>query len=252
MSKIELRLSRPSRVYRRSIVITATGTVNLQIRAGVTGVIDSLYGVVKPIRILRCLVFLRYDEAAPRSPTGRRGVASFSRWKTRCRLVLPLEDDVSPCLPSLGRGAASFFCWKVRQRLVFQLWDEALPRSFRAGTRCCLVFFNILIPCVVHESKGALRHTPHLGDAIDGGNKVGRPHSACSGDVGVGQPYAGQEATKACTLEVYVELLLFKLLQENAKDVVCKSISTRIRGLRSKHIGIPIFSEVSGTLKASR
>ncbi|XP_009386125.2 uncharacterized protein LOC103973320 isoform X2 [Musa acuminata AAA Group] len=72
MSKIELSLSRPSRVYRlgesiegkivtvltspisyQKIVITATGTVNLQIRAGVTGVIDSLYGVVKPIRILK-------------------------------------------------------------------------------------------------------------------------------------------------------------------------------------------------------
>ncbi|XP_074565923.1 uncharacterized protein LOC141822374 isoform X2 [Curcuma longa] len=72
MSKIELKLSRPSRVYHpgeliqgkivtalaapisyQKILVTATGTVNIQVRQGVTGVIDSLYGVVKPIRILK-------------------------------------------------------------------------------------------------------------------------------------------------------------------------------------------------------
>ncbi|KAG6537027.1 hypothetical protein ZIOFF_002105 [Zingiber officinale] len=72
MSKIELKLSRPSRVYHpgeliqgkivtalsapisyQKILVTATGTVNIQVRQGVTGVIDSLYGVVKPMRILK-------------------------------------------------------------------------------------------------------------------------------------------------------------------------------------------------------
>ncbi|WOL18495.1 hypothetical protein Cni_G27292 [Canna indica] len=75
-SKIELKLSRPSRVYRpgecvqgkiittlstpisyQKIVITATGSVNLQkVRAGMTGVIESLYSVVKPIRVLKKII----------------------------------------------------------------------------------------------------------------------------------------------------------------------------------------------------
>ncbi|XP_072959418.1 uncharacterized protein [Typha angustifolia] len=72
MSTIELKLSRPSRVYRpgeiiegkiianlsssisyQKILVTASGTVNLQVRGGVTGVIDSLYSVVKPISIMK-------------------------------------------------------------------------------------------------------------------------------------------------------------------------------------------------------
>ncbi|RRT36446.1 hypothetical protein BHM03_00051731, partial [Ensete ventricosum] len=35
------------------------------------------------------------DLASPRSPAGRRGVASFSSWKMRCRLVLQLEDEAA-------------------------------------------------------------------------------------------------------------------------------------------------------------
>ncbi|RWW10417.1 hypothetical protein GW17_00026039 [Ensete ventricosum] len=100
------------------------------------------------------LVFLRWDEAAPRSPSGvfhrrdealprsstrRRGDTSSSCVVTRRRLILPLEDEAS-----LGRGVASFFHWKARrliversktrQCLVFQHWDKVLPRSY-AGRR---------------------------------------------------------------------------------------------------------------------
>lgn len=69
---IELKLSRPSRVYRpgesvegkiittlttslsyHKIFVTVTGTVNLQVRGGVAGVIESLYSVVKPLCIIK-------------------------------------------------------------------------------------------------------------------------------------------------------------------------------------------------------
>ncbi|XP_020264760.1 Down syndrome critical region protein 3 homolog [Asparagus officinalis] len=72
LGEIEVKLSRPSRIYRpgesiegkiitnsssaisyHKILVTATGTVNLQVRGGVTGVIESLYSVVKPISILK-------------------------------------------------------------------------------------------------------------------------------------------------------------------------------------------------------
>ncbi|CAN6445737.1 unnamed protein product [Victoria cruziana] len=68
---VELKLSRADRVYRPSenlegtiiitssspishhgIKITIKGAVNLQVRSGVAGVIDSLYGSVKPIKIM--------------------------------------------------------------------------------------------------------------------------------------------------------------------------------------------------------
>ncbi|KAG9449548.1 hypothetical protein H6P81_009513 [Aristolochia fimbriata] len=68
---IQIKLSRASRVYRpnehlqgvivttstnsishQGIRITLNGTVNLQIRAGMAGVIDSFYNVVKPISII--------------------------------------------------------------------------------------------------------------------------------------------------------------------------------------------------------
>lgn len=71
MSKIELKLSRANRVYRPSepiqgtiivtlassishngVRITANGAVNLQVRGGMTGVIESLYTAVKPISIV--------------------------------------------------------------------------------------------------------------------------------------------------------------------------------------------------------
>nr|XP_029121424.1 Down syndrome critical region protein 3 homolog isoform X2 [Elaeis guineensis] len=69
---IELKLSRPSRVYRpgesvegkiittlttsvsyHKILVTVNGTVNLQVRGGVAGVIESLYSVVKPLCIIK-------------------------------------------------------------------------------------------------------------------------------------------------------------------------------------------------------
>ncbi|XP_028555069.1 Down syndrome critical region protein 3 homolog isoform X2 [Dendrobium catenatum] len=69
---IELKLSRSNRVYclgetvegkiktifaspvsYQKIIISLTGTVNLQVKGGVTGVIESLYGVVKPICIIK-------------------------------------------------------------------------------------------------------------------------------------------------------------------------------------------------------
>ncbi|XP_026404250.1 Down syndrome critical region protein 3 homolog isoform X1 [Papaver somniferum] len=68
---IELKLSRSNRIYcpnepidgkiitkfpssisHQGIRITTTGTVNLQVRGGSAGVIESLYGVVKPIPII--------------------------------------------------------------------------------------------------------------------------------------------------------------------------------------------------------
>ncbi|XP_043693941.1 vacuolar protein sorting-associated protein 26C-like [Telopea speciosissima] len=68
---IELKLSRSNRIYRPSeplegkiitkfpssmyhqgIRLTATGTVNMQVRGGTAGVIESFYGVVKPISIM--------------------------------------------------------------------------------------------------------------------------------------------------------------------------------------------------------
>ncbi|XP_058091359.1 uncharacterized protein LOC131237553 [Magnolia sinica] len=68
---IELKLSRATRVYRASepiegkiiatlpssishqgVRITANGTVNLQIRGGVSGVIETLYSAIKPISIV--------------------------------------------------------------------------------------------------------------------------------------------------------------------------------------------------------
>lgn len=69
---IELKLSRSNRVYRlgelvegkiittltspiayQKILISFTGTVNLQVRRGLAGVIESLYSLVKPICIMK-------------------------------------------------------------------------------------------------------------------------------------------------------------------------------------------------------
>ncbi|RZR92326.1 hypothetical protein BHM03_00020606 [Ensete ventricosum] len=50
----------------------------------------------------RCLVFLRWDEALPRSSARRRGSTSSSSAGTRCCLVLTLEDEASPRLPAMG------------------------------------------------------------------------------------------------------------------------------------------------------
>ncbi|XP_065851491.1 uncharacterized protein [Euphorbia lathyris] len=71
MSTIDLKLSRSNRIYRPSepiqgkiiikspsslsyygIRLTLTGSVNLQVRGGSAGVIESLYGVIKPIKIV--------------------------------------------------------------------------------------------------------------------------------------------------------------------------------------------------------
>ncbi|RWV91481.1 hypothetical protein GW17_00046232 [Ensete ventricosum] len=76
----------------------------------------------------RRLIFLRCDEASPRSPAGRQGVTSSSCVGTRRYLIFLLEGEATPRLRALGRGAASFFCWKARQ-----------CSSSNTGTRRCLV-----------------------------------------------------------------------------------------------------------------
>ncbi|XP_073015289.1 uncharacterized protein [Primulina eburnea] len=72
---IEIKLSRSNRIYRpdeplegkvitklnsgisyQSIRVTIDGTVNLQVRGGSAGVIESFYGVIKPIRIIKKVV----------------------------------------------------------------------------------------------------------------------------------------------------------------------------------------------------
>ncbi|RWW27594.1 hypothetical protein BHE74_00017512 [Ensete ventricosum] len=80
----------------------------------------------------------------PRSRARRRGVASFSRWKTMRRLVPTREDEAVPRSPreeeamprpcTGRRGVASFSRWKTMRRLVRPLEDEAAPCP-RAGRR---------------------------------------------------------------------------------------------------------------------
>ncbi|KDO47389.1 hypothetical protein CISIN_1g0186672mg, partial [Citrus sinensis] len=71
MSTVEIKLSRSNRIYRPSeplqgkivikssssifhygIHLTVNGSANLQVRGGSAGVVESLYGVIKPIKIL--------------------------------------------------------------------------------------------------------------------------------------------------------------------------------------------------------
>ncbi|XP_043698760.1 vacuolar protein sorting-associated protein 26C-like isoform X2 [Telopea speciosissima] len=49
----------PSSIYHQGIRLSATGTVNLQVRGGSAGVIESFYGVVKPIYIMNRIVEVR-------------------------------------------------------------------------------------------------------------------------------------------------------------------------------------------------
>ncbi|KAL8056621.1 hypothetical protein ABFX02_04G130600 [Erythranthe guttata] len=75
---IEIKLSRFNRIYRpdeilegkliarltsaisyQSIRLTVNGTVNLQVRGGSAGVVESLYGVIKPIPIVKKVVDVR-------------------------------------------------------------------------------------------------------------------------------------------------------------------------------------------------
>ncbi|XP_042495360.1 vacuolar protein sorting-associated protein 26C-like isoform X2 [Macadamia integrifolia] len=49
----------PSPIYHQGIRLNATGTVNMQVRGGTAGVIDSFYGVVKPISIMNKSVEVR-------------------------------------------------------------------------------------------------------------------------------------------------------------------------------------------------
>ncbi|KAF8398979.1 hypothetical protein HHK36_014844 [Tetracentron sinense] len=75
---VELKLSRSNRIYcpneplegkivtkfpssisHQGIRLTATGTVNLQVRGGTAGVIESFYGVIKPICIMNKSVEVR-------------------------------------------------------------------------------------------------------------------------------------------------------------------------------------------------
>ncbi|KAL4181273.1 hypothetical protein AMTRI_Chr12g270420 [Amborella trichopoda] len=79
---VELKLSRPNRVYRPSepvqgkilvtspspiahqgIRVSVTGNVNLQVRGGSVGVIESLYSMVKPICIIISLTSSGQDES---------------------------------------------------------------------------------------------------------------------------------------------------------------------------------------------
>ncbi|CAJ1952088.1 unnamed protein product [Sphenostylis stenocarpa] len=72
---VELKLSRPNRIYRPSetlegkivvkaqssishyeIRLTVKGSVNLQVRGGSAGVVESLYGVIKPIPIVNRVI----------------------------------------------------------------------------------------------------------------------------------------------------------------------------------------------------
>ncbi|KAH9763424.1 vacuolar protein sorting-associated protein 26 [Citrus sinensis] len=72
MSTVEIKLSRSNRIYRPSeplqgkivikssssifhygIHLTVNGSANLQVRGGSAGVVESLYGVIKPIKILK-------------------------------------------------------------------------------------------------------------------------------------------------------------------------------------------------------
>ncbi|KAF6144603.1 hypothetical protein GIB67_006095, partial [Kingdonia uniflora] len=75
---VELKLSRSSRIYHSNeplegkliakfpssishhgVRLTATGTVNLQVRGGTAGVIESIYGVVKPLCIMKKSIEIR-------------------------------------------------------------------------------------------------------------------------------------------------------------------------------------------------
>ncbi|RWV86110.1 hypothetical protein GW17_00052030 [Ensete ventricosum] len=68
------------------------------------------------------------DEAVPRSPTGRRGIASSLHGKMRQRLVLPLKDKAAPRPRSGRQGGASSPCKRTRRHLVLPLEDKAIPR----------------------------------------------------------------------------------------------------------------------------
>ncbi|RWV98855.1 hypothetical protein GW17_00038272 [Ensete ventricosum] len=61
----------------------------------------------------------RGREVVPRSPTGRRGVASSSGSGMRRSLVFPRGDEAVPRLIAQGRAVAYFSCAGTRQRLVF-------------------------------------------------------------------------------------------------------------------------------------
>ncbi|RZR93308.1 hypothetical protein BHM03_00021778 [Ensete ventricosum] len=84
----------------------------------------------------RHLVFLRWDEALPRSSTGRLGGASSSFARMRRCLILLLEGEAGT-----RRQLVFLRCDEAgtRRRLVFLRWDKVLPRS-SAGRRGGLVF----------------------------------------------------------------------------------------------------------------
>ncbi|XP_012086277.1 vacuolar protein sorting-associated protein 26C isoform X2 [Jatropha curcas] len=84
MSTIDLKLSRSNRIYRPSeplegkivikspstishygIRLTVNGSVNLQVRGGSAGVIESLYGVIKPISIVNKSIEIRSSGKIP-------------------------------------------------------------------------------------------------------------------------------------------------------------------------------------------
>ncbi|RWW82648.1 hypothetical protein BHE74_00008874 [Ensete ventricosum] len=59
------------------------------------------------------MVWYPEDKVAPRSPAGRRGIASSPCWKTRRRLVATFL-----CRKARQHLVASFPCGKTRRHLV--------------------------------------------------------------------------------------------------------------------------------------
>ncbi|RWW41210.1 hypothetical protein BHE74_00053318, partial [Ensete ventricosum] len=55
--------------------------------------------------------------------------ASFSCWKTRRRLVRPLEDEATPCSPTGRQDGASSPHGEMRHRLI-----ASFPRGDTHGT----------------------------------------------------------------------------------------------------------------------
>ncbi|RZS26604.1 hypothetical protein BHM03_00059960 [Ensete ventricosum] len=65
------------------------------------------------------------DEAVPRSPTGRRGIAS----SPMRHLVPAREDKAAPHPHARGRGVISFSRWKTRRHLVASFPRGEMPIS---------------------------------------------------------------------------------------------------------------------------
>ncbi|KAF2605796.1 hypothetical protein F2Q68_00043339 [Brassica cretica] len=92
---VTVKLSRSNRIYRSSetvegkivikspnsishqaIRLSVNGSVNLQVRGGSAGVIESFYGVIKPIQIVKKTIQVR---SSGRIPPGITEVAPFDK-----------------------------------------------------------------------------------------------------------------------------------------------------------------------------